>query len=198
MLDFKIKKLDNLKFSQDELFDYYNTVIRDFQHLKWTPPKHMDTLTHDVSTMYSYAAQSNLKDPNIPCPPYHIDDGNERTPDNDFSVATPLLFGFAKKIVDTMPSIRQTGIACHPPGTRIDLHADNDYFLKIHIPIVTNDNAWFFFKTDRFNLEAGSAYMVNTALLHGTSNMGNTDRIHLLFKFPYHLADTILNTEYTL
>lgn len=198
MFDFKIKKLDNLKFSLDELLEYYKQVSSNFPHLKWTLPPNIDAKSHKVSKMYSYAAQSNLLNPNIPCPPYHIDDGNERTPNNDFSVATPLLFGFAKKIVDTLPSIRQTGIAGHPPGTRIDLHPDNDQFLKIHIPIETNPDAWFFFEDEKFNLEVGHAYMINTTLLHGTDNLGSTDRVHLLCKFPISVAQEILDTEYVL
>lgn len=198
-LNFKIKKLDNIKFDYNELLDYYNKINSNFSHLCWRPSKKTNTLDHSVNKIYSWAIQSNYIDPNIPCPPYHIDTDSELVdPENKFSNPTELIFGFGKKIVDTFPGIRQTSIAGHPPGTRINLHPDNDEFLKIHIPILTNQSAWFFFEDEKFNLEIGSAYLINTTLPHGTSNEGDTDRVHLIFKFPTHLIDEIINNDWIL
>ena len=197
-LNFKIKKLDNLKFSYNELVEYYETVVVKHPQLKWTLPSGMDMETHRVADMYSWAIQSNLKDPTKPCSPYHIDVGEEICEADDCKVPTALIFGIAKRLLDTLPDIRQLGISGHPPGTYIDLHPDNDEFLKIHIPIKTNKDAWFFFEGEKFNMEVGSAYMVNTVENHGTDNQGNTDRIHLIFKFPMSVAATIMNTEYTI
>lgn len=195
-INFKIKKLDNIIFSHSELLDYYQTVVEKFQHLKWKPTQAMDTKTHAVSEMYSWAIQSNLKDPSKPCPPYHIDTGEEISEDNECRVPTELIFGIAQRIINTIPKVRQLGIAGHPPGTRIDLHPDNDEFLKIHIPIITNSDAWFVFEDEKFNMKPGSAYFVNTTLLHGTVNEGTTDRAHLIFKFPRSVAQDILTKEY--
>lgn len=197
-LDFKIKKLDNLKFSYNELVEYYETVAVNYPQLKWTLPAEMNMKTHRVADMYSWAIQSNLKDPTKPCSPYHIDVGEEICESDDFKVPTALVFGIAKRLLDTLPDIRQLGISGHPPGTYIDLHPDNDEFLKIHIPIKTNKDAWFFFEAEKFNMEVGSAYMVNTVESHGTDNQGDTDRIHLIFKFPMSVAATIMNTDYTI
>jgi hypothetical protein len=197
-LNFKIKKLENVVFSYDDLLSYYEQVITDHQDLKWIPSNGVDKKTHNVSELYSWAIQSNLKDPTKPCPPYHIDSMEEISENNDCRVPTKLIFGFAKKIIETIPEVRQLGIAGHPPGTRIDLHPDNSEFLKIHIPIKTNPDAWFIFEDERFNLKTGHAYFVNTTLLHGTNNQGNTDRIHLIFKFPASIAEIILNSEYVL
>lgn len=197
-LNFKVKRLDNIRFSHQELLEYYDSVITNYQQLKWMPPADVDKKTHNVSNMYSWAIQSNLKDPTKPCPPYHIDAGEEICEANDCRVPTELIYGIAKKIIDIIPEVRQLGISGHPPGTRIDLHPDNDEFLKIHIPIKTNPDAWFLFEDEKFNLEEGHAYFINTALLHGTNNLGNDDRIHLIFKFPASVAKTILTTEYDL
>jgi hypothetical protein len=197
-MNFKVKKLSNIKFDMQELIEYYNVVVSEFEQLRWTVPGEVDTKTHSVSNMYSWAIQSNLKDSTIPCPPYHID-GIDNVIDSDrFNVPTALIFGFAEKLIKTFPTVRQTSIAGHPPGTKIDLHPDNDKFLKIHIPIVTNPNAWFCFEDEKFNLEVGSAYMINTSILHGTDNLGTTDRIHLIFKFLASDIDTILTTDYTI
>lgn len=198
-MNFKIKKLENVKFNYNELLNYYNQIVNDFQYLKWAPDGSIDELDHSVKGIYSWAIQSNYIDPNIPCPPYHIDSKSEFIdPTNSFSIPTKLVFGFGKKIVDSLPKVRQTGIVGHPPGTKIQLHPDNDEFIKIHFPILTNPNAWFFYEDERFNLEIGSAYLVNTILPHGTFNEGNTDRVHLICKIPTQLLDEILNNEWIL
>lgn len=196
-MNFKIKKLENLKFNYIELLSYYNTIVKDFQYLKWVPTGIIDELDHSIKHMYSWAIQSNYKDIEIPCPPYHIDTESVLSDPNDtFSNPTKLVFGFGKKIVNLFPEVRQTSIAGHPPGTKIQLHPDNDEFLKIHIPIKTNPKSWFIFEDEKFNLEIGSAYLINTTILHGTYNEGDTDRVHLIFKFPTRLTDDILNNDW--
>jgi hypothetical protein len=198
MLDFKIKRLDNIKFAHHELLAYYEKVKDKYQHLKWTVDSTVDTKTHTVGNMYSWAIQSNLKDPSKPCPPYHIKNDDEIIESNTFDVETELNFGFAKKIIDTFPNIRQTVIAAHPPNTKIDLHTDTDNFVKVHIPIITNDQSYFVFEDENFNLEVGHAYLINTSIPHGTNNLGNTDRVHFIFKIPVSEIDTVTNNEYIL
>jgi len=198
MLNFKIKLLDNVMFDQSELISYYDKINKDYQHMKWTPGNNIDTKMHSVNNMYSWAVQSNLKDPTKPCPPYHIDAGEEISEADNCQVPTELIFGFSKKIIDTFPEVRQLGISGHPPNTKIDLHPDNDEFLKIHIPIITNPDAWFFYEDEKFNMQVGNAYLVNTTILHGTYNQGSTDRIHMIFKFPAEQLETILTGMYSI
>lgn len=197
-MDFKVIKLSNVKFSQKDLLDYYNQVVEKYQHLRWTVDKDFDVKTHNVSNMYSWAIQSNLKDPNKPCPPYHVKEDEEVHPNNDFKVPTDLIFGFARKIIKAFPRVRQTVIAGHPPGTRIDLHVDNDEFVKIHIPIKANNKSYFKFEDESFVLEEGNAYLINTSLLHGVENEGDSDRIHFIFKIHKEDIDLILNKDYLL
>jgi hypothetical protein len=198
MLNFKIKLLDNVVFDQNELISYYDKIDKDYQHMKWTPGNNIDTKTHSVNEMYSWAVQSNLKDPTKPCPPYHIDAGEEISEADNCQTPTELIFGFGKKIIDTFPEVRQLGISGHPPNTKIDLHPDNDEFLKIHIPIITNPDAWFLYEDEKFNMQVGNAYLVNTTILHGTYNQGSTDRIHMIFKFPIAQLETILTGIYSI
>jgi hypothetical protein len=197
-MKFKVIKLDNVKFSHNELIEYYNKIVENYQHLKWTVDTDFDVKTHKVSEIYSWAIQSNLKDPTKPCPPYHVKDDNDVHPDNTFTVPTELIFGFAKKIIESFPDVRQTVIAGHPPGTQIDLHIDNDEFIKIHIPIKTNNKSYFNFEDEKFVLEEGSAYLINTALMHGVENIGDSDRIHFIFKMPVSAISKIVNREYIL
>lgn len=158
-------------------------------------PQNFDTLTHRVDEIYSWAIQSNLKDPSKPCPPYHIQDKESRDPSDSFQVPTELIFGFGKKIIDNFPNVRQTVIACHPPGSFIDQHIDTEQFVKIHIPIKTNEHSYFVFGEEEFNLEVGNMYLINTSLMHGTDNQGDSDRIHLICKMTESEARLLIETS---
>lgn len=198
MLEFKVKQLDNIKFDVNELIEYFHQLEQHYQHLKWTVPEDFDRKTHRVEEIYSWAIQSNMLDPTKPCPPYHIQKVEDRDPTDSFQVATELIFGFGKKIVDTFPNVRQTVIACHPTGTFIDQHIDSDNYIKVHIPIKTNPQSYFIFGEEKFNLLVGNAYLINTALMHGTDNQGDTERVHLIFKLSVSDAEELMATEYIL
>jgi len=79
MFDFTIKRLDNIKFNVNELIQYFNKIESDYQHLCWrAKDSNIDRMTHKIEGVYSWAIQTNLKDINKPCPPYHIELGDER------------------------------------------------------------------------------------------------------------------------
>lgn len=71
-------------------------------------------------------------------------------------------------------------------GQRIDPHYDgagsNLRTHKIHVPLVTNPEAVFLVRDERVHLEAGNAYEVNNIVSHGGENLGEEDRIHLIFE----------------
>lgn len=203
MFNFQIKKLDNFKFSYKELYDYYTLVDKNFQHLRWNAEDNdltgmLEGKNHKVEGLCSYAIQSNYKDPNRPCMSYHVQDKTDVDYDGSFRVETDLIFGFAKKLVDTIPKIRQTVISIHPPETYIDFHVDSIEFIKVHIPIITTDQSYFKFEDNDYNLEIGNAYLINTTIPHGTDNQGNGTRIHLIFKIPTDTVESFLNTEWNI
>jgi hypothetical protein len=197
-MDFKIKQLDNIKFSHAELVEYYEKIKNEYQNLRWDASMLSDHKDHKVSKLYSWAIQSNLKDPSKPCAPYHIDTSDAVDPKDSFSVPTDLIFGFAQRVIEAFPNVRQTVIAAHPPGTKINFHIDNDEFVKIHIPIYANNQSYFEFEDEKFLLKEGNAYLVNTALMHATDNLGDTDRVHFIFKIKKSDVDVILNNEWIL
>lgn len=194
MNNFEVLELDNFKFSIIELIEFYNTVEKNFQHLKWTPDITVDTKNHTVDEIFSWAIQSNLKDASKPCPPYDIKHDNSTV--GTFDVPTELIFGFSKKFLEILPFVRQTVISCHPPGSKINLHKDNDEFVKIHIPIIVNDQSYFVFEKNRYNLKVGKAYLINTDKIHGTENLGDNTRVHLITKLKIQYIDKIINNEY--
>jgi hypothetical protein len=197
MLDFKIQRLDNVKFNHAELIAYYHTLKHDYDHMKW------QATTGEFSDLaYSWAIQTKMKDATRPCSPYHLptDDPNEFI--GDFDRPTELIFGFGKKIIDAFPEVKQTVITVHYPGSKLPWHIDAEEYLsdhwKIHIPIETNNFSYFLYEGEKFVLETGHAYLVNTSINHATDNQGTTERAHLIFKIPVSHVDAILNTEYIL
>lgn len=190
-MDWKIKELD-LKFSLQELVEYFEYLERSWVHLRWD--SNMDNVTdadkHKIIGVYGWGIQSNLADLTEPCPPYHVHkEGTQEYRD------TALMFGFAERIKEAFPYSRQHSIAVHPPGTVIGMHIDTPKWLKIHIPIKGNDSSYFIFEDEQFVFEPGKAYLVNTALMHGTNNLGTTDRAHLFFKVPTDMIDTVLQVK---
>ena len=74
-----------------------------------------------------------------------------------------------------------------PAGKFVGPHKDGkDWAVhphKIHIPIQTNDQSFFFLEKERFHFEVGKGYEVNNGLQHRVVNGGTTDRIHLIFEY---------------
>lgn len=75
------------------------------------------------------------------------------------------------------------------PGGKITEHMDYDttFSVRYHIPLITNDKAWFTIRRSRddepeiFRMEAdGSTYFLNQGILHAAFNEGDTSRIHLM------------------
>lgn len=54
---------------------------------------------------------------------------------------------------------------------------------KIHIPIQTNEQTYFYVESIKYKLKAGWAYEVNNSVMHSAVNNGETDRIHLIFEY---------------
>lgn len=53
---------------------------------------------------------------------------------------------------------------------------------KIHLPILTNNQSFFFLEDKKFHFEIAKAYEVNNGLRHAVVNNGSTNRIHLIFE----------------
>lgn len=74
-----------------------------------------------------------------------------------------------------------------PGGTFIPPHVDGQPHVsvphKIHVPLVTNPQTFFFVNDERFHLAEGVAYEVNNAARHSVVNGGDMDRIHLIFEY---------------
>lgn len=74
-----------------------------------------------------------------------------------------------------------------PPKSFIAPHTDGNKTgsipHKIHIPILTNEDSFFYVDGEKFHLEEGKAYEVNNSAKHSVVNNGTTGRIHLIFEY---------------
>jgi hypothetical protein len=70
------------------------------------------------------------------------------------------------------------------PGDYVQHHTDTlpeGWLARIHVPLVTNPEAWFIIGGKEHHLDVGMSYRVNPAVPHAVRNAGETSRIHLMF-----------------
>lgn len=96
--------------------------------------------------------------------------------------------GYWNDILDTFKApVTRTRFAYMAPGHSIKPHIDYNttYSIRVHIPIITNQNALMCVKTNngiqKVHLPAdGSVYFLNTGITHWAENNGTNGRIHLV------------------
>lgn len=207
MNNFYIIKLDKLQFNYQELVEYYNVLEKNFAHLKWT--------TDLIETSQQVDGVKYYTDGTIELPWYSWGIQTSQNPGNKieggwragtdptknslekYVTRSPLVFGIAKKLIVNIPTLCQLGIVVHPPGGRIVIHQDvepeDQDLLTVQIPIVTNEHAYWINDNGKTVLETGSAYLLNTHLLHGTDNQGTSSRVHLLFRVSIDIANKLIS-----
>lgn len=176
-MTWKYKEVD-IGLDYEKLVKYYQQLVSQYRNKMWTLDNTVfDAEKHEAHNAYGWGLQSNLPDINQNCPPYNV--SKEKL---DYYRDTDLIFGYVKELKKQFPNSTQWSIAGHPPGTKINLHTDSSNYLKIHIPIYTNNGAYFVFEDEKLVMQTGKAYLINTREMHGTENQGDTDRVHLFFK----------------
>lgn len=78
-------------------------------------------------------------------------------------------------------------LARMPAGGVIQPHRDANpaarWPHKIHIPIQTNDQVYFYVDGKAYQMGEGEAVEVNNMGVHSVENRGDSDRIHLIFEY---------------
>jgi hypothetical protein len=91
--------------------------------------------------------------------------------------------GYALDIVRSLPiRSKRWLVTIHTPGTNLITHQDATDKIRVHIPIVTNDQSTWIIDGEELHMEPGWAYLVNTSLPHSVVNKGTTNRVHLYGK----------------
>lgn len=111
--------------------------------------------------------------------------------------STPLWKMWSRKLLPLMaqvvrpygyqnPVFSKVLLARLPAGKIIPTHVDGEgsnlYTHKIHVPIQTNSQALFYIEDVPYHLQEGFSYEVNNIVKHHVENLGDTDRIHLIFE----------------
>jgi len=70
-------------------------------------------------------------------------------------------------------------------GAKIKPHRDHELAFekgeaRLHFPVVTNPQVEFYVEETRVEMQLGACWYINANLMHWVSNMGTTDRIHLV------------------
>lgn len=109
------------------------------------------------------------------------------------------IFGLMEKLIDhlTEMSLRQILIAKHPPGLIVSTHTDGPA-KKLHVPLCTNENAFFVFgenRERRYQMEIGKLYIINPLVPHGTENLGNSERVHLLSRIDFEYIPELMKMQ---
>lgn len=70
------------------------------------------------------------------------------------------------------------------PGSKVSPHVDSGEFLesihRVHIPVSTNEDAFYFVDNERVQMRVGSMYEIDNQRTHWAENNGNIDRIHVV------------------
>jgi hypothetical protein len=98
-------------------------------------------------------------------------------------------FGYFKELLDTFGEDTLTfcRVAVHSPGARIQPHSDGERTIRLHIPIVTNNESWIIWDDRKYNLKPGRMYLINTVPIHSTINNGATSRAHII-SYPTNVS----------
>lgn len=74
------------------------------------------------------------------------------------------------------------------PGQVIKVHTDRhdgECKTRVHIPLLTNADSYFYSKGEFHHMQVGYAYVIDPNEEHGVVNFGTTDRIHLIFNMVH-------------
>ena len=61
-----------------------------------------------------------------------------------------------------------------------DTCSEDDYCIKVHIPLITNEEARFVFGDKSYKMDRGRAYLANVAKKHSFVNPAPFDRYHII------------------
>jgi hypothetical protein len=190
-----VQKL-NFTVPIDDLKSYYEILKNDYDYLDWSWKKcgndiikqWRDAAYADPDNLltHGWAIQSNLKDINKPCPPWNIS-----TLETVEYRNTVLAFGVIEKLQKAIPYGYRWSVSVQPPGGKVSRHSDNEDEYTVWIPIYTKGPAIIFDKEYELTAD-GSAYLLDTTVLHYTENNSDATRVTIIFRMNRKYKDKIL------
>jgi len=185
-----------LNLDADQLAEWYNEVERSYTNLKFNLSmldliKDKEQLKTNIDIIsagvHSYGMSWPVEQ-SLPIPPkfaarldlypeVDLVDFEQR-----MKVMARYKFGYFNHLLDTLgeETFSWSRITVHDAGASIGTHTDGPHTIRMHIPIVTNDDAWFCWGDKKYNFKPGYAYLINTSIPHSTVNSGTTTRAHII------------------
>lgn len=204
----------NLDIDLEKLRFWYNKVTKQFPDLKFNLGMVEFIKDKNTSTPHNYAIASGgvhsfgmswPVEQDLPIPPRHLarpDLYPEITvSEEEFASKLRIMerykFGYFKELLDKLgeDTFAWSRITVHDPDARISPHTDGLRTMRLHIPIVTNDRAWFGWKDKKYNFVPGKVYLINTGKEHYTINEGNSERAHII-SHPTNISWLLENLDY--
>ena len=184
----------NIDIDVDKLRAWYNEVNQRFPELKFSfalteyvvPNKKQSILYGGIHSFgMSWPVEQAL-----PIPPKYAarPDLYPETsmPEAEFGSKMKVMerykFGYFKDLLDRLgeETFSWSRITVHDPEATINPHTDGERTIRLHIPIYTNDDAWFGWGDKKYNFVPGKVYLINTGKEHYTINHGLTERAHII------------------
>lgn len=187
-----VEKL-NFKFDVNELYHYIDLLKSDYKECSWgisdilklPQTDYMKERVQFANQCYGWAITTENLDvsskSNSPWPEA-VDDTAYRDKELRKERKTDLVFGVIERLFQKIPYACKTFISVFPPGAETIPHKDQDFLLRVHVPIYTNKDVKWMTEEGYHNIqELGSAYLCDTRKMHSIYNDGMTDRVHLIF-----------------
>jgi hypothetical protein len=195
-----VEKL-NFRFDVDELRDYVRTLQQDYQDYVWKVKTLTDKDKYTAERVaesipnYGWAITTEVLDETIksnPPWPEVLSKFSYAEKELKAERITPLAFGIIERLIKKIPYAHHIIISVFPPGGATIPHSDQDFLLRIHVPIYTNkDVKWLTNEGYAQMDDRGSAYLCDTRVMHAAYNDGKEDRVHLIFAIEDKYIDDI-------
>jgi hypothetical protein len=185
-----VEKL-NFSVDIDQLRAYYQTLQTDYKDHVWSvkglAEKDEYTATRVEASLpnYGWAITTEVMD--------EASKSNPPWPEvmSAFSYAdktlqperkTPLVFGIAEKILKTIPYAHHMVMSVFPPTGATIPHNDQNFLLRIHVPIYTNKKIKWLTESGYHLMNVpGQAYIADTRKMHAAYNDSEENRVHFIF-----------------
>jgi hypothetical protein len=196
----------NFKIDVEKLQGWYAEVNNKFPHLKFSFDL-TDYVLPNIKQSILYGGVHSFgmswpAEQNLPIPPkyaarpdlYPETAMSESEFGSKMKVMERYKFGYFKELLDELgeDTFSWSRITVHDPDARIDPHIDGPGTIRLHIPITTNDHAFFYWSDRKYNFVPGKVYLINTGITHSTANEGKSERTHII-SHPANVAWLLKN-----
>jgi uncharacterized RmlC-like cupin family protein len=185
-----------ISFDVDKLVAWYETVCEKYQDLKFDfSIGHVLSEEYKNSNGYNDALRGDISswtidwptEKNIPIPPTFAANDElfpELKVDIPFKIQERYKFGYFNDICKMLGEdiFCRSRITVHNTGAEIKKHVDDGQGLRLHIPIISNNESKFLFGDNlnrEYTMEAGNIYIINATIPHATINNGPS-RAHII------------------